>query len=408
MRVIVNYQLTHQSTSHILIWETNDSTFVRQIDNKKASDINEVIVGLKPDTNYSFRIETNCGNKSEILSFQTEQFPYEEMNKLSLIKDSGAFKGYLLFHTAIKSGGQILSIINDDGQVVWYEYLPKPSSTFSWTSDNTIVALLEMDQMIEIDLKGNILFQSSYGSDGFQEKMHHEIRKNEAGEYYGITYHGLILDENQRAKYNTDSLTTDGIVVLNSENQIVWKWNLFDVELPNPDTLSIKTKMIDDWAHANAVWQDSNRDFYISFRNFSQIWKIDFETGNVLWKLGQNGTINIDEASIFHQQHAVVQLANGHLLLYDNGDRYTQITRALIFDINSSNLTSELVRDYKLPVRLHSFKRGNAVPANDELMLLNSSMTDVAAILDVYDSIQFEVRLPNSSYRVEYLPTLDF
>ena len=44
----------------------------------------------------------------------------------------------------------------------------------------------------------------------------------------------------------------------------------------------------------------NNNNYVLSLRTLNQLWKIDSKNGKILWKLGLNGNIPIEESSIFY------------------------------------------------------------------------------------------------------------
>lgn len=85
-----------------------------------------------------------------------------------------------------------------------------------------------------------------------------------------------------------------------------------------------------DWTHSNAVVYDAARGVVIvSSRNQSSIFKLNRDTRELEWVLGQHGDLKKDDpfagdfdiapADRFYQQHDVQVLPNGHILMFDNG-----------------------------------------------------------------------------------------
>ena len=78
----------------------------------------------------------------------------------------------------------------------------------------------------------------------------------------------------------------------------------------------------DDWSHVNTIepFPGGGRIFSVLARDQNTLFKIDRATKTVVWSLGEHGTIQpATAADGFLRQHASYLLANGHILLFDNG-----------------------------------------------------------------------------------------
>ena len=130
-----------------------------------------------------------------------------------------------------------------------------------------------------------------------------------------------------------------------------------------------------DYAHVNSLQVLDNGDIVASFRGCSQVYLIDGETGEVIWKVGRSNrttpewtenllTVTGDPHGEFCGQHAANLLDNGNLILFDNGtacqvDNVTfasqrtssQFSRVVEYSIDTANNQAVFVRD-------HSFRNG--------------------------------------------------
>lgn len=403
LRYDISYQLSDSVESYIKFWAKNDPSNAKFIKVNPMRIVNSVLYGIKASTEYELQIvfEKECKNGSEVFLFETDSLPYNQLKGFELTEKSDEIKGYILFHQAVGTEGQLNIIVDDDAQVVWYQYFNNTVSTFSWTPGKTLLVLMSIDEIIEVDLLGNIRFSLKFGEKGFDKKMHHEIQKDTEGNIYGLTYVKKKLNETQKKIYGVDTLACDGIVVFDSLGNKQWEWSMFQVELPSFENFT--KRIANDWGHANAVFDDSKGNYLMSFKNFSQIWSVNKTSGEINWKFGKNSDFKISKSDEFNEQHAVHVNKSGQVMLFDNGDRKGGLSRALTFNIDGSNLKYDKVLDVKLPQKLFSFKRGNTQLIDNKHVLFNSSMTNTIAISNRADSVVWQLKLPQSTYRAEYL-----
>ncbi len=114
-----------------------------------------------------------------------------------------------------------------------------------------------------------------------------------------------------------------------------------------------------DFDHPNALDFDLDSNYIVSFRNMSAILKLNYQIGATMWQMGgthnQFTFVNDPQAMSFTAggaggtsgQHSVRVLANGHLLIYDNGNlQPTPHTRAVEYALDTVAKTATMVWEY--------------------------------------------------------------
>ena len=131
------------------------------------------------------------------------------------------------------------------------------------------------------------------------------------------------------------SVTRDGqpytdalIQVVDAQGHATFAWNSKDHVDPAESYATDEAG--GDYAHVNALQMMPNGDVVASFRNLSQVMRIAtrahgrFAAGDVVWRLGgEEGDFAFvdDPAQGPCAQHSARMLADGHLLLFDNGSK---------------------------------------------------------------------------------------
>jgi len=132
----------------------------------------------------------------------------------------------------------------------------------------------------------------------------------------------------------------DFLVEMTTEGKVVWEWRAWDHLDPEKDVITEVQGERSEWTHGNTIFEEPDGNLLVSFRDISTVVRIDRKTGNILWKLG---------APPLCGQHAPNRLANGNILMFDNGahrlDESFPFSRAI--EVNPS--TNEIVWKYQEP-----------------------------------------------------------
>ena len=132
----------------------------------------------------------------------------------------------------------------------------------------------------------------------------------------------------------------DFLVEMTTGGKVVWEWRTWDHLDPEKDAITAAQDERAEWTHGNTIFEEPDGNLLVSFRDISTVVRIDRTTGKILWKLG---------APPLSGQHAPVRLANGNILMFDNGphrlDESFPFSRAI--EVNPS--TNEIVWNYQEP-----------------------------------------------------------
>ena len=106
-----------------------------------------------------------------------------------------------------------------------------------------------------------------------------------------------------------------------------------------------------DFDHPNSITFDHDSNYIVSYRNMGEITKIDRQSGAIIWRFGGRHNqfkIRNDPLGGFSAQHSVRVLADGNLLIYDNGTRHTPPeTRAVEYRLDTKAMTADLMWEYR-------------------------------------------------------------
>ncbi len=101
----------------------------------------------------------------------------------------------------------------------------------------------------------------------------------------------------------------DYLVEMTTDGRAVWEWRSWQHLDPETDRITPQDYR-HEWTHGNTVAEMPDGDIVVSFRYISTVVIVDHRSGEIIWKIGP---------PTLAQQHAPTPLANGNLLIFDNG-----------------------------------------------------------------------------------------
>ena len=118
---------------------------------------------------------------------------------------------------------------------------------------------------------------------------------------------------------NIVSLTLQEI----KNNKIIFEWKSGDYPETYEESVEkchYDKKEAQDYMHLNSIEIDpKDNNLILSFRHTSSIYKIDRQTGKIIWKLGgKKDQFKLTPQQKFLFQHSVSLTSDGYLMLYDN------------------------------------------------------------------------------------------
>ncbi|MCH8836339.1 MAG: aryl-sulfate sulfotransferase, partial [Candidatus Marinimicrobia bacterium] len=244
----------------------------------------------------------------------------------------------------------------------------------------------------EVALNGTIHWQVD------RTDMHHEIIKKGPNRYMGIvqkTVQALkyaAVSEDSSWNYNI-IWRGDDILEFDEDGTVVWSWSTFDhfsmEDYHGAKLTGVGPGGTTDWTHSNAIHFDSTESaIYFSSRNISRITKIDYPSGDVIWMMGDSlasGDVTVGTDIGFNFQHSIKKLANGNLLMFDNGiltysdgiysDRKRSRGLEIAVTSTDSGYQAEVVWQYILPESMYGRLMGDCdrLPNGNTMMTTGSS-----------------------------------
>ena len=176
----------------------------------------------------------------------------------------------------------------------------------------------------------------------------HDLLVEPDGGYWILCDETRVMDLSALGGHPSANVTAQVVQRLGTNGELLFEWNAFDhseigdlgaAERSSPDV---------NWTHANALDLDEDGNLLVSFRNLSEIVKIDTRNGQVIWRMGgvKNEFAFLGSSwPPFARQHGLRVAGGGEILLLDNlGDPGRSRGRRYSVDANAR--TARLVAEY--------------------------------------------------------------
>jgi hypothetical protein len=285
--------------------------------------------------------------------------------RLRVLQNTGKFDGFIFMD-------RNYTLYNAAGEPLWF--LP-PIDTLSgqlsnirdlkMTDAGTITFLLN-DWPYETDYNGRVLWKGVHEgvvSGDTDEHYHHEVTRMRNGHYMVLGNEMLrwrkerlpadITDPKEIKSYE-ERIRFGTIIEYDRWGNTKWQWKSSPYYYDSPMYYKQKIGRLTD-IHQNAFFFDEQRNaIYISFKNISQLMKINYPEGKVQFVLGSKGGTprGHDGTSMFCHQHSCRLTRDGYIYLYNNNicNRGAAPTIMMIREPAHKQDTAEKIWEYTCPI----------------------------------------------------------
>jgi hypothetical protein len=294
------------------------------------------IRGLAPDSSHGVTVELAVGDESASVEGEFETAAALPGFEASVVAQGVSTNpdSYRLFDWSSigdRPGGVMQ--IDAQGQTRWYwgkEFATGTGAVIEGLkllSDGSVLYTLADRLLVRTEL--NELSQQIVAADYGLPYFHHEALRLPNGNLM------TLGREFEVVSYPDDGdllIAGDTILEFEPGGELVWSWSSLahlDVQRRREgfDALApaifepVSGQQAKDWTHGNGITYSPESDtLLLSLRHQDWLIEIDHASGDVLWKLGEEGDFVLEEGSWFYHQHSAQWQADGSLLLYDNGN----------------------------------------------------------------------------------------
>ena len=338
----------------------------RIYDKTEVTNHHILVIGMHAETTYKIKAisSNNDTTLQDETTWTTGSLPVGVPQGV-MLKNNAALSqpGWTLMNVQVGDGNSFalsdyparVVIYDHEGLPVWYYIDGKNvdwggALSTEWLDSNTILigptggAQTGYEPPREVDLAGNIIWEGP-ATVNDDEMLSHDVRKLSNGNY-------LLLRWMKAEGKPTDARLEE----VNSNNEVVWSWNLYDFYTPPEGAQG-------DWCHANSATVDiENNEVYLSCRwlgLFKTSYNYDRSNPQLLYHLpaiyhsSGEGDMTFDPPeSRFNDIHAPEIHDNGTIMFFDN-DGWDFVhsvggyhSRVLEFSINEQTKVAKLVWEF--------------------------------------------------------------
>lgn len=355
-----------KDTSHSIELNTlnNDyDTIIKSIKNIESVKINgkrilfEKNLGkINISKKNRIKIEVKFKGEKKYTKYYINTLPndFPDFNTKGKSKSKGEY--YL---TTYSTNTSYVFKLNNSGKIVFYKktdvapYLFKKEMINGKTYYSYLEAKVEKEKLNDVLI---ILNDKYKVIKRIQRKISDETNKR-------INKHDyLILDFNHFIFADNFSIEEE------KDGKILWKYTYENYT---------NTEDYDNNRHFNAFKIDDDKNLLVSFRDTSEIIKINRKNGEIMWVLG--GENNMFDKKIFKYQHAIEKYKDKYIV-YSNNVAYdtlyeslkttpTTLSSLVEFKLDEKNKKITDVEEYALPVL--SGILANAYPVNEDVYVIS-------------------------------------
>jgi len=304
-----------------------------------------------------------------------------------------------------------LMILNNFSEPIFYRQMPANCFDFKLQPTNTLTYFDgSQGYFIEMDTAYNVINDIRCGN-GYPTDLHELIITKDRRTFL-MSYDAKFVDMSQIIQGGNPNARVIGLVVqeLDEDKNVVFEWRSWDhIDITDATRDINLFADVVDYVHGNSIELDNDGNLLVSCRHLDEVLKISRETGEVMWRLGGRASkknqfrfLN-DTLAGFSHQHSARRLANGNVLIFDNGNLHTpSISRAVEYRLDETTKTATLVWQYLDSARFFAAAMGSVqrLPNGNTLIGWGSTTPTLTEVSPSGEKL-FELSFPTGvfSYR---------
>src|ERR687890_2169156 len=280
--------------------------------------------------------------------------------------------GYIFVAPKKGAGQDGPMIIDDQGQLVWF-------SKNRYATDFKVQTYQE--ELVLTWWEGKVVAGHGVGEYVIFDSSYRKIDRVRAGNGYQGDLHEFYITPEDTALLTAyvptqtdlsqiggpeDGTVWDGIAqALDPETgEVLFEWRSLDhvgVQEPYREPPQDPSTAL-DYFHINSIDIDFDGNFLLSAKGTSAVYKVERETGEILWRLGgKESDFEMGPGTRFAYQHDARRQRDGTITIFDNGasPKVHEQSRGIVVELEMDGMSATLVREFTHPNELLSTSQGN-------------------------------------------------
>jgi hypothetical protein len=257
-------------------------------------------------------------------------------------------------------------IADDNGELVWEHPLAQPL-------DMTDLRVQSYNGRAVLTWwQGRVVYGHGVGSYVIADTSYTPIAQVNAGNGHQGDLHEFLLTDRGTALLTSYVITphdlrpvggaVDGLIqdalfqeIDLASGKVLLEWHSLDHIALNESYAPLSERW--DYVHLNSIDVDVDQNLLVSSRNTHAIYKIQRESGAIIWRMGgKRSDFTIAADAHFAWQHDARRQTDGSITLFDNDN---SASRALVLNVDDARRRVTLRRAYTRPGRSWSDSQGN-------------------------------------------------
>jgi hypothetical protein len=280
--------------------------------------------------------------------------------------------GYIFVASKKGAGQDGPMIVDDQGQLVWF-------SKNRYATDFKVQTY--QGELVLTWWEGKVVAGHGVGEYVIFDGSYHEIHRVRAGNgYQGDLHEFFITAEDTALLTAYVQKQTDLSPIGGPEDGAVWEGIAQELNLETGEVLfewrSLEHVGVEetyreppqnpgtplDYFHINSIDIDFDGNFLISAKGTSAVYKVDRESGEILWRLGgKDSSFEMGPGTRIAYQHDARRQRDGTITIFDNGasPKVHEQSRGIVVELDMDGMSATLMREFTHPNKLLSTSQGN-------------------------------------------------
>jgi Arylsulfotransferase (ASST) len=326
---------------------------------------------------------------------------------LTVLKRSDSDAPGDLFIAPKSFGSSFAEIVTDRGRPVWVDAIPNGDQATDFRvqsyGGHPVLTWWQGKGLGGQSQGVDYVMDSSYhvvatirGGGGFDPDGH-EFRLTQDGTALLTCYHLVPYDLSALGGAK-DARVIEGVIedVDVATGQVRWRWRSLDYVPPSDSYLPVDLTY--DYFHINSINFDTDGDLLVSARGTSTVYKLDRDTGKIIWRLGgKRSDFALGSGARFTGQHDAAAAGPNMIRLFDNGtdgaNQQEPRSRVIWIQLNQAAHTAELAKQITHPNPILAQSQGNAQPLDNGDTLVGWGSTGHFSEFDPNGNLLFDAQL---------------